>query len=74
MQEDIEVKLAYLTVELRNKLILVWDIKVDLADDWYHAHVDTHTSNVVSLINWVSHSTFNVFPVGINDPGNLIVI
>ncbi|KAI8905885.1 Fungalysin metallopeptidase-domain-containing protein [Gorgonomyces haynaldii] len=65
---SIPIKLAYLTNAERDDLDLVWDMNVDLLDHWYHAHVDTQTGQVKSLVDWVSHSSFNVFPVGTNDP------
>lgn len=65
---EIPVKLAYLTNANSDSLNLVWDIQIDLVDDWYHAHIDALTGQVLSLVNWVSHSSFNVFPVGQNDP------
>lgn len=49
-------------------MFLVWDIKIDLGDDWYNAQVDAVDGTVQSLVNWVCHASFNVFPLGINDP------
>jgi len=34
----------------------------------YNAFVDSTTGEVVSLIDWVSDASYNVYPLGINDP------
>ncbi len=51
-----------------NEMRLVWDLQLDLDSNWYHAQVDAHTGQVLGLVDWVSHATFNVFPLGGNDP------
>ncbi|KAF9132983.1 Fungalysin/Thermolysin Extracellular metalloproteinase 5 [Mortierella sp. 14UC] len=51
-------------------LRLVYDFKVEMkdTDNWFHTQVDAETGKVLQVIDWVSDATFNVFPMGINDP------
>jgi len=51
-----------------NDLILAWDIVVETKDNMYNAIVDAMTGSVVELIDWVSDASYNVYPLGINDP------
>ncbi|OZJ02560.1 hypothetical protein BZG36_04337 [Bifiguratus adelaidae] len=51
------------------QLHLVWDLQVEMEDNWVHAHVDAHSGKVIQLVDWVSDATsYNIFPVGLNDP------
>lgn len=50
------------------KLILVWDLEVELENNWFNSHVDATTGKVVSMNDWVSHASYNVYPLGTNDP------
>ena len=65
---EIPMKLAYLTHASRDDVTLVWDVVIDLQENWFHAHVDAQNGQVKSLVDWVSHSAFNVYPIGTNDP------
>jgi extracellular elastinolytic metalloproteinase len=59
-------------------LLLVWDFEVEMENNWFHAHVDAVSGEVISKIDWVSglrfisntriDSKYNVFPLGVNDP------
>ncbi|KAG0377061.1 Fungalysin/Thermolysin Extracellular metalloproteinase 5 [Mortierella sp. AD032] len=51
-------------------LRLVYDFKVEMkdTDNWFHTQVDAESGKVIQVIDWVSDATFNVFPMGINDP------
>jgi len=42
----------------------------------YNAIVDATTNEVVQLIDWVSDASYNVFPLGINDPhsGDRVIV
>ncbi|KAJ9061552.1 hypothetical protein DSO57_1019471 [Entomophthora muscae] len=48
----------------------VWDIQLDLKDDWFNAHVSAKDKRVASLVNWVSSAEYTVFPLGTNDPND----
>ncbi|KAG0208304.1 Fungalysin/Thermolysin Extracellular metalloproteinase 5, partial [Mortierella sp. GBA43] len=52
------------------ELELVYDFQVEMkhTDNWFHVQVNAETGNVVQLVDWVADSTFNVYPMGINDP------
>ncbi|KAJ3385109.1 Fungalysin/Thermolysin Extracellular metalloproteinase 5 [Lobulomyces angularis] len=67
---DVPCTLSYIQVHLNGntELKLVWDLEVEMEDSWYHAHVDSDTGDVHSLVDWVSDATYNVFPLGVNDP------
>lgn len=69
VKATVPVKLAYLTGKDRNSVKLVYDLEIDLKDNWYSAQVDAVTGEVLNMVDYVSHSTFNVYPVGQNDPG-----
>lgn len=50
-------------------LQLVWDLQVEMEDNWFHGQVNAHDGSVVALMDWVSDAThYRVFPFGINDP------
>lgn len=63
---EFEPALKY--IQSNNGLVLVWDLELDLDTNWFNVQVDAHNGNVVQLVDWVSHATFNVYPLGINDP------
>ncbi|RKP33867.1 Fungalysin metallopeptidase-domain-containing protein [Dimargaris cristalligena] len=52
----------------QNELEEVWDMEIEMEENWLHAHVSTTTGKVVSLIDWVADSQYNVYPLGVNDP------
>ena len=54
----------------KDQLRFVWDIELDLDTNWFSAQIDAITGQVLSLNDWVSHATFHVFPVGLNDPSD----
>jgi extracellular elastinolytic metalloproteinase len=62
----IPVSQAYLFVD--GKPILVWDIVIDLDTNWFHVQLDAQTGSVLQLVDWVSHSSFTVYPLGYNSP------
>ncbi|KAI9288249.1 Fungalysin metallopeptidase-domain-containing protein [Umbelopsis sp. AD052] len=50
-------------------LQLVWDLQVEMEDNWFHGQVNAHDGSVVALMDWVSDAThYKVFPFGVNDP------
>lgn len=48
----------------------VWEIQLDLKEDWLNAHISASDKKVVSLINWVSYAEYTAFPLSSNDPDN----
>ena len=63
----------YLIVtEPEYKLVPVWDVNVDLAgqDNWYSAQLHMQSGNVLQLIDWVHDASYNVYPIGVNDPAD----
>ncbi|KAI8588933.1 Fungalysin metallopeptidase-domain-containing protein [Geranomyces variabilis] len=65
---DIPAKLKWIQDNDGRDLRLVWDLEVEMIDNWYNAFVDTAHGEVVQLIDWVSDASYNVYPLGINDP------
>lgn len=64
-----QIPISLKWIQLGNsKLRLVWDIQLDLDTNWFSAQIDATTGKILALNDWVSHATFNVFPVGTNDP------
>ncbi|KAG2178019.1 hypothetical protein INT43_003272 [Umbelopsis isabellina] len=57
-------------VQLDNgELQLVWDLQIEMEDNWFHGQVNAHDGSVVALMDWVSDAThYRVFPFGVNDP------
>ncbi|KAJ1963256.1 hypothetical protein GGI12_002162 [Dipsacomyces acuminosporus] len=48
-----------------------WSFNIKQKDDWYHAHVDSKTNQVVSINNWVSSAeSYNVLPRTTNTPAD----
>ncbi|TPX70025.1 hypothetical protein SpCBS45565_g01999 [Spizellomyces sp. 'palustris'] len=64
----IPAKLKYIQQEDGKHMSLVWDLEVEMKENWYNAFVHSSTGDVVQLIDWVSDATYHVFPLGINDP------
>ncbi|KAJ3097656.1 Fungalysin/Thermolysin Extracellular metalloproteinase 5 [Phlyctochytrium planicorne] len=67
MPESVPAKFKYIQTE-DGDLKAVWDLQVDLYDNYFNAHVDAMDGKVLSLIDWVSDASYNVYPLGINDP------
>ena len=65
--ESAPMSLKYLRTNDKG-LRLVWDIELDLNVNWFNSQVDSENGNVLMLVDWVSHASFEVFPLGYNDP------
>lgn len=52
------------------RLELVWDVTTEMSDNWFNAQVSAISAKVVALNDWVSEASYNVFPVGVNDPSD----
>ncbi|KAF9948980.1 Fungalysin/Thermolysin Extracellular metalloproteinase 5, partial [Modicella reniformis] len=50
-------------------LELVYDFQVEMdTDNWFHVQVHAETGKVMQVVDWVADATYNVYPMGINDP------
>lgn len=47
---------------------LVHVLNLDLGSHWYDVAIDASTGSVLQLIDWISQASYNVFPLGFNDP------
>jgi extracellular elastinolytic metalloproteinase len=50
------------------KIVITYSYEMELHNNWYHAHICVHTGKLLSLIDWVSDASYEVYPVGVNDP------
>lgn len=64
--KDIPATLKY--IHSNGKLVLAWNLEVQMHNNWFNAHVDSETGEVLSVNDWVSHASYNVYPLGTNDP------
>jgi extracellular elastinolytic metalloproteinase len=64
--QAIPAELTYIQNE--GTLQLTWELRADLDNNYYHAAVDTETNTVKFLVDWVADASYNVYPLGINDP------
>ncbi|RKP17584.1 peptidase M36, partial [Rozella allomycis CSF55] len=46
----------------------VWDIELDIQDNWIRAQVCSSTQEILGLVDWVKYATYHVYPAGIADP------
>lgn len=65
--KDIPISLKLIQND-KNSLEYVWDIELEMNDNWLHCQVNTLTGKVVQVIDWVADASYNVYPLGINDP------
>ncbi|KAF9362133.1 Fungalysin/Thermolysin Extracellular metalloproteinase 5 [Mortierella sp. AD094] len=65
----VPVNQAYIQTE-NGALELVYDFQVEMkdTDNWFHAQVNAKTGKVMQVIDWVADATYNVYPMGVNDP------
>ncbi|KAF9434794.1 Fungalysin/Thermolysin Extracellular metalloproteinase 5 [Entomortierella beljakovae] len=65
----VPVNQAYIQTE-EGKLELVYDFQVKMkeSDNWFHTQVSAETGSILQVVDWVSDATYNVYPMGINDP------
>ncbi|KAI1318743.1 Fungalysin/Thermolysin Extracellular metalloproteinase 5 [Mortierella claussenii] len=65
----VPVNQAYIQTE-EGALELVYDFQVEMkdTDNWLHAQVHAETGKVMQVIDWVADATYNVYPMGVNDP------
>jgi extracellular elastinolytic metalloproteinase len=69
LKESIPVTLKYLLLD-DGTLSLVWDMVVDLNENWYHAHICAKTGKALQVLDWIADSAYRVFPFGTNDPND----
>src|SRR5581483_6481541 len=57
------VKLSQKYIQLDDmSLQLVWDLQIEMENNWYHAHINANTGRLIALIDWVADATYNIFP------------
>ncbi|CAB4423468.1 unnamed protein product [Rhizophagus irregularis] len=65
------VKISQNYIQLDDmSLQLVWDLQIEMENNWYHAHINANTGELIALMDWVADATYNVFPLGVNDPSD----
>ncbi|KAJ1969850.1 hypothetical protein IWQ62_000348 [Dispira parvispora] len=67
LDKQVPARMRYLLNE-EGLLEKVWDLEVEMDENWLHAHVSAHSGKVLSLVDWVADAQYNVYPLGINDP------
>ncbi|KAJ3056991.1 Fungalysin/Thermolysin Extracellular metalloproteinase 5 [Rhizophlyctis rosea] len=65
-ENDVPAKLKY--IQENGALKLVWDLEVGMEENHYNAFVDASTGKVLSLVDWVADASYNIYPLGTNDP------
>ncbi|KAG0283021.1 Fungalysin/Thermolysin Extracellular metalloproteinase 5 [Linnemannia gamsii] len=67
----VPVSQAYIQTD-EGTLELVYDFQVEMkdTDNWFHVQVNAETGKVVQVVDWVADATYNVFPMGVNDPND----
>ncbi|KAG0265214.1 Fungalysin/Thermolysin Extracellular metalloproteinase 5 [Mortierella polycephala] len=65
----VPVSQAYIQTE-DGTLELVYDFQIQMknSDNWFHTQVHAETGEVMQIIDWVADATYNVYPMGVNDP------
>ncbi|CAG9944999.1 unnamed protein product [Clonostachys rosea f. rosea IK726] len=66
-KEDPKSKKVYI-VKPDGKLALTWKVDTKVKEAYYSSYVDVDSAEVVGVSDHVSHGTFEVYPIGINDP------
>ncbi|KAJ3211733.1 Fungalysin/Thermolysin Extracellular metalloproteinase 5 [Dinochytrium kinnereticum] len=67
LPDSVPAKFKYMQTS-EGTLVPVWDLQVDLLDNWFNVQVHATDRKVVQLVDWVSDAAYNVLPLGINDP------
>jgi extracellular elastinolytic metalloproteinase len=49
------------------ELVLGWELEADLEENWLNGFVSSN-NQVVALHDWVHDASYNVWPIGVNDP------
>ncbi|KAG0314809.1 Fungalysin/Thermolysin Extracellular metalloproteinase 5 [Dissophora globulifera] len=65
----VPVAQAYIQTE-DGTLELVYDFQVEMkdTDNWFHVQVSAETGKVMQVVDWVADNSYNVYPMGTNDP------
>ncbi|CAO3590418.1 unnamed protein product [Absidia cylindrospora] len=73
----VRAKRAYMQQD-NGDLVLVWDVEMELEDNWYSGQVHAFDGTMVGLVDWVHEAAtggptsayYNVIPFGANDPSD----
>ncbi|KAG0207328.1 Fungalysin/Thermolysin Extracellular metalloproteinase 5 [Mortierella sp. GBA30] len=65
----VPVSQAYIQTD-EGSLELVYDFQIEMkeTDNWFHVQVHAESGKVMQVVDWVSDATYNVYPMGVNDP------
>ncbi|RKP35457.1 Fungalysin metallopeptidase-domain-containing protein [Dimargaris cristalligena] len=61
------LSLSYL-ITGRGRVEPVWDVVLHTVDDWYNAHVSRASGEVVAMVSWKSHVSYNIYGIGNSNP------
>ncbi|GJJ71188.1 extracellular elastinolytic metalloproteinase [Entomortierella parvispora] len=66
---QVPVAQAYIQTD-DGELELVYDFQVEMkdTDNWFHVQVNAESGKVMQVVDWVADATYNVYPMGTNDP------
>jgi extracellular elastinolytic metalloproteinase len=64
--KEIKARLQYIQAD--GELRLVWNVNADTTDNWFDAFVNADNSQVEAVLDWVHYASYNVYPIGVNDP------
>lgn len=64
---DAKAMLGWIQVE-SGELEPVWDLQVELKEDYYHAHVSPFSQQPLAVHNWVRQAVYRVMQFRMNDP------
>ncbi|GLA68509.1 hypothetical protein AtubIFM55763_005248 [Aspergillus tubingensis] len=64
---DPKAKLVYL-VKPDGTLALTWRVETDMYEHWLLTYIDTETTTIHGVVDYVADATYQVYPWGTNDP------
>ncbi|KAJ9085340.1 hypothetical protein DSO57_1014965 [Entomophthora muscae] len=66
-KKEAKAMLGWIQVETGD-LEPVWDLQVELKEDYYHAHVSPFSQQPLAVHNWVHRAVYHVMRFRMNDP------
>ncbi|KAL1916447.1 uncharacterized protein VTP21DRAFT_5638 [Calcarisporiella thermophila] len=55
-------------IQTQHGLERAWEVIPELDSNWIQGYVSARTGDVLSLVDWVADASYNVYPLGENDP------
>eukprot|EP00842_Homolaphlyctis_polyrhiza_P003065 jgi/Hompol1/375/HPOL_000233-RA len=68
--KDVTASLKFLQGDNGADLHLIWDLVMDLDEQWLHIQVGANSGVVHGLMDWVNKASYTVYPLGTNDPAD----